>query len=659
MNKKIFILMFMIVLLVGTVSASDWSGIDNYKVFKEDGRYGKIEIWDSATTILFQPDDRKLVEYTLTDNTGQCLINCHAEGTAILYEKGKLFDDLNFKDNKGKSVNLKEDKILIWNNYEIEVEVNDYKEVCEDVFNETNQGEVCTDEIVGTHKEMRPREEWIEYNFESLDAGTYKWRIEGKKDIRQSVDWIGTSFGTELTDWAWWDADWEKKQPVYINTTLLEKNHTSVLINVSYDAYMNSNFSDIRFVDSAETTEIGYWFYNNSYRDSNSVQIWLNTGNLSATENRTYYMYYENAGVETTSNIDNAFWFADDFNGSDVDFTSRWQSSSEADYTILAGGFMNGTGTASANKIETQDKFASEYVIESRFATSNAADGQGIYFMGSEAVAGAFSGAPQVTLKSNLFTVLLGAEATGGVSVTSTFYRARIEIKSNPCNANWSSDTLTNLHDDQDNCARDVGYVGFLAFNTPDITVDWVYVKRYMSAEPTINFGIAENMSVINIIQSYPVNYFNTTDTTTDLSCNFTGIGTANITDVTVLVYDSGDNLDYTNTEGSLNSKSYNKTWTTTVLTDDTYLWACYGKGFITESYVGNRTFTIDTTAPVISFDVAATTISGLQTIPYNVSINYTIADPLLQNCRYNSTWDSAITYLTCNQNLKIGRAHV
>ena len=85
--------------LIGTVSASDWSGIDNYKVFQDEGRYGKIEVWDTATTILFQPDDRKLIEYTLTDNTDQCLINCHAEGTAILYERGKLFSDLNFKDN--------------------------------------------------------------------------------------------------------------------------------------------------------------------------------------------------------------------------------------------------------------------------------------------------------------------------------------------------------------------------------------------------------------------------------------------------------------------------------------------------------------------------------------------------------------------------------
>ena len=149
-NKKVSLIVisvFLVVLLVGTVSALDWSGIDNYKVLEEKGKYGKIEIWDTGQFFLFQLDDRKLAEYTLTDNTDQCLINCYAEGTATLYEDGKLFSDLDFKNEVGKLVNLEESRILIW--------------------------------II---------DGWEEYNFENLDVGTYNWRIEGKKNINQKVD---------------------------------------------------------------------------------------------------------------------------------------------------------------------------------------------------------------------------------------------------------------------------------------------------------------------------------------------------------------------------------------------------------------------------------------------------------------------------------------
>ena len=166
------------------------------------------------------------------------------------------------------------------------------------------------------------------------------------------------------------------------------------------------------------------------------------------------------------------------------------------------------------------------------------------------------------------------------------------------------------------------------------------------------SFGAEELPFGIITKQSFPENYFNTTDTTPDLSCNFTGGGGETITDITVLVYDDEDNLDYTNTESGLSLDSYNKTWTSSELTDDDYLWACFGEGTSTEDYAGNRTLTIDTTFPTINIDVAQTTISGLQLVPYNISINHTEIDSLLQTCFFNSSWNAAITYLTCNQNL-------
>ncbi len=59
-----------------------------------------------------------------------------------------------------------------------------------------------------------------------------------------------------------------------------------------------------------------------------------------------------------------------------------------------------------------------------------------------------------------------------------------------------------------------------------------------------------------------------------------------------------------------------------------------------------------DSINPSIIIDVAQPTFSGLQSVPYDISINYSVADQQLQRCWYNSTWNLTTTYLTCNQNL-------
>ena len=81
MAGKLFALLFISILLIGAVSAIDW---DNIKEFKDSGDYGTIEVYNSFIIPGIIKGD-KLAEYTLVDNTDQCLADCHAEGTATLY----------------------------------------------------------------------------------------------------------------------------------------------------------------------------------------------------------------------------------------------------------------------------------------------------------------------------------------------------------------------------------------------------------------------------------------------------------------------------------------------------------------------------------------------------------------------------------------------
>jgi len=72
-------------------SAWDWDNVKECE--KGELEYGRYTIYNAFNFPLI---GSKLAEYTLTDNTDQCLTNCYAEGTAKLYDSDQLFSDLNF-----------------------------------------------------------------------------------------------------------------------------------------------------------------------------------------------------------------------------------------------------------------------------------------------------------------------------------------------------------------------------------------------------------------------------------------------------------------------------------------------------------------------------------------------------------------------------------
>ncbi len=175
--KKIFLIMFCMVLLVGSATAFNVVSFDD-----KTGDYGKITIedrkWYDPFGWVFE---KNLAEYKLISNTDTCLMNCEAQGTAKLYENGSLFTDINFFNKDEKSIEIT-NQIYIWGNYTYEYL---------DKNNKTQN---------------KTYEKWIDYNYEVLLPGEYQWKIKGQKDPYDSIDWITTAFDKDLTDWAWWDS---------------------------------------------------------------------------------------------------------------------------------------------------------------------------------------------------------------------------------------------------------------------------------------------------------------------------------------------------------------------------------------------------------------------------------------------------------------------
>jgi len=177
MRWKIFALIIGGILMLNIVSALespfanklsyDEETKEGISDFIKDGfneKYGMIKL--SKTFFWIETD--KIAEYSLTLNTDQCSTHCSAIGRVKLYQNGKAFDNFKFIDLSNNNLKEIEYKVYI--------------------------GEEVKDEII-----------WAEYKNEELKKGEYYWKIEGIKKEEERIDWIATSFGNELTEWATWD----------------------------------------------------------------------------------------------------------------------------------------------------------------------------------------------------------------------------------------------------------------------------------------------------------------------------------------------------------------------------------------------------------------------------------------------------------------------
>ncbi|MHA2200918.1 MAG: DUF2341 domain-containing protein, partial [Candidatus Thorarchaeota archaeon] len=126
--------------------------------------------------------------------------------------------------------------------------------------------------------------------------------------------------------------DWDYRQSHEIQGVAGACEGYQVQIKIDYDATSstgntlgaNSNcetdFRDIRFVDSDGVTLLDYWL--EEYTTSDSAIFWVEVlDDLSF--DQTIYVYYGNDVATTTSNGDTTFLFFDDFNGSVID-TDKW-----------------------------------------------------------------------------------------------------------------------------------------------------------------------------------------------------------------------------------------------------------------------------------------------------------------------------------------------
>jgi len=187
-----------------------------------DTAYPDIQI--SKTFFWFESD--KIAEYKLKYNTDTCLINCKMGGDAILYVNGKLFDDAKFKYTwNDREISLQDYSYWIRGEDEIySIDVDDYKQECVPDPESHNNSQICTNKIIGTHKEERTREVWNRYGGEELGAGSYQWELRGVKDPSQTVDAIPLAQEKTFDEWAVWTSSFNVGLKTYYNMDTVADN---------------------------------------------------------------------------------------------------------------------------------------------------------------------------------------------------------------------------------------------------------------------------------------------------------------------------------------------------------------------------------------------------------------------------------------------------
>jgi len=143
----------------------------------------------------------------------------------------------------------------------------------------------------------------------------------------------------------------------------------SVLLNISYDSDMQSDFDDIRFIRYDDnSTELDYWI--ESMVDGSWCNVWVELRDSITTANEILaWMYYGNPTAIDHSNGINTFLFFDDFSNQTY-FDNHWAypitTGSSATYTV-SNGYLTISGGSAPNIATAPDVGLNDYTIDFKF----------------------------------------------------------------------------------------------------------------------------------------------------------------------------------------------------------------------------------------------------------------------------------------------------
>ncbi len=162
----------------------------------------RLKSYDEETKTVIIDDNfglgGDLVKIKLIENTYKCGVSCYTIWNVTIYaDDDNFLTDLIFQQIKG-SGGVSESKFEFVSGYD-SVVIDDYAKDCRGVI----EGEMCNWVVVGNH--IEEIEIWTEFDpRRKLPVGNYIIKLTGKKLTQDTIDWIPTFYGKEISQWAFW-----------------------------------------------------------------------------------------------------------------------------------------------------------------------------------------------------------------------------------------------------------------------------------------------------------------------------------------------------------------------------------------------------------------------------------------------------------------------
>jgi hypothetical protein len=183
---------------------------------------------------------------------------------------------------------------------------------------------------------------------------------------------LWSTIETEPQDGLNWLPGWEFRRAHQIEGSLGAGHNYQVKIVVDYgtgvdinntvfcNGYCQSDFSDIRFVDSDGITELDYWMEENS--DSSNAVFWVEVTDTLDFD-QVIYIYYGNPDASCTSDGEAAFIFYDDFNDASFD-DDKWSHCGDPAGSESGGTYSQTNDNSWLQGIATDVIFSSGISVE-------------------------------------------------------------------------------------------------------------------------------------------------------------------------------------------------------------------------------------------------------------------------------------------------------
>lgn len=360
----------------------------------------------------------------------------------------------------------------------------------------------------------------------------------------------------DLTNSSWWNITLKRKSPVCINNTGGSAlTDYQVQLNVTYDADMQADFDDLRFVNVSAGTEEAYWIEDKL--DSNWCLVWFNATYIKGDgwSNDTTEMYYNNSSLSSTSDITGTFIDSDDFEETLGNVPSQWSyvegdnpsfaiSNDTAKIGTRSGKITLPSNTGYYNSYDFNISVTTPKILE---FSARLPQTSGYMYIRTRSASGWAAFPCQFYNDANI-------KAYNDVSLVSlrsyaanTWYDIKVEFTT----ASYQFDMYVDDVLEADNFGyyadADIAKIRLMGIGTGTGYIDIVRVRKYIDPEPTAQLGTEESQPLLTTGNISNIKY----DWGQDFSTNFS----ANVTDYNASnVWMNFTNAEFTNTSlGNLN----------------------------------------------------------------------------------------------------------